>query len=206
MSHISEVWERIDAGDHAGAEGLLRGDPDLLDSDAGQMALGYTLAFTQRCPEASAVYAGLRKRHAGEPWEHIAVHQLGMVARMHGDWDSARALFEEEAQMIGAAGLGSHEHSVNAYEQGYVALKMGQLEQASTHLNRGLTLAQQGDDPVAVACAHRGLGELALAHGDAHEAHRQFGLALACFEEAEDEPEAAEMRARLLELGSPATA
>lgn len=206
MSHISEAWERIDAGDHAGAEALLRADPDLLDSDAGQMALGYALAFQGQYEAASAAYTGLRTRHAGEAWEHIAVHQLGMVARMTGDCPRARALFEEESRLIEAAGLGTHEHSVNAYEQGLVALNMGDLSGADSHLKRCLELAQQGDDPVAVACGHRGLGELALAAGDQHEARHQFALALACFEDAEDEPEAAEMRARLRALGLPASA
>ncbi|ADV66665.1 tetratricopeptide repeat protein [Deinococcus maricopensis] len=185
--NLAEIWTAIDEGRHADAERLLHDDPDLLASRAGQMAHGYILAHTGRHPEARDVYARLRAAHAGDEWEHIAVHQQGMVERLAGDHAAALAHFEQELQLIRALGDRPHKLAVNAYELGVTSLALGRVEAARTHLQDSLRNAHRQDDPVAVACAERGLGEVAAYEGNVGEARAHYARAIEAFEDAEDE-------------------
>ncbi|PYE53368.1 tetratricopeptide repeat protein [Deinococcus yavapaiensis] len=184
---LGDVWSAIDEGRYEDAEALLKRDDELSRAPAGQMALGYIFAFRGHFDEARHVYASLRetaREHPERMREYIAVHQLGVVERMAGRLDAALALFEEEYGLIDPDA--DHALAVNAYELGQVALLMGRLDDAERELTRCLTLARSGDDPVALGCAWRGLGDLAVIREDYGGASGAYAHAKEAFREADD--------------------
>lgn len=195
---LREVWAAIDEGRNAEARALLEADPALLASDAGQMALGYALAHDGLFAEAQAVYAGLRAVHAGQPGEHIFVHQLGMVERLAGDHHVALELFGQEWELIEALPPQERpfKRAVNGYELGVCRLALGEVEAARAALAAALTEAQEADDPMTLGCVHRALGDFAVQTGDLETARAEYEQAHADFQEAGDERSAAEVRAR----------
>lgn len=185
---LGDVWSAIDEGRYDAAETLLERDDELSKSPAGQMARGYIFAFRGQFDEARQVYGRLRETALAQPErirEHIAVHQLGMVERMAGRYEEALALFEEEHDLIDPDA--DHALAVNAYELGNVALLLGRLDDAERELTRCLHLARTGDDPVALGCAWRGLGDLAVAREDFEAASSAYAHAKEAFREADDE-------------------
>ena len=196
---LHDIWVAIDEGRYPDAERQLDQDRDLRSGRAGQMALGYVYASTGRFDEARAVFGALRDeaREEGDDWEHIALHQLGMVERLAGDWPQALARFQEEAALIAALGDRPHKQAVNAYELGMVHLQLGQLDEARRELERSLANARRQDDPVALGCAERGLGDLARAEGQLEVAADHYAQARAAFEDAEDEAALRDLAARL---------
>lgn len=185
---LQDVWVAIDEGRYADAEAILDADSALRASAPGRMALGYILAFTGRLGEAREVYAGLRNeaRELGNDLaEHVALHQLGMVERMGGNLDTALAVFEEERSLIKPED--EHAASVNAYELGYVNLLRGNLDEARVWLTACRELSERGDDPIALGCAWRGLGELAARQGNSDEAREAYVRAKTAFLDGEDE-------------------
>lgn len=197
---LSDIWAAIDEARYTEAERLLGADRELLAARAGQMALGYLYAHTRRFDEARGVYANLRQLHAGDQWEHIAVHQQGVVERLAGEYPAALALFEQERALIAALGDRPHKQSVNAYELGIVRLAMGQLPEARAELERSLESAGRQDDPEAMGCAERGLGDLSAAEGHHQVARLHYQRARQAFEDAEDAPAVREVEARLAGL------
>lgn len=195
---LGDVWKAIEAGQNAGARALLEGDPALLASDAGQMALGYALAHDGLFGEAREVYAGLRAAHAGEAWEHIAVHQLGMVERLAGDHRAALRLFDEERKLIGQLPEPERafKRAVNGHELGVCHLALGEIGEARVALAAALTDARTADDPMTLGCVHRALGDFAAQGGDRDTAQAEYALAHADFLEAGDERAAAAVQAR----------
>ncbi len=198
---LHDIWAAIDEGRYPDAERQLNQDPDLRSGRAGQMALGYVYAFTERFDEARAVYTALRDeaRAEGDDWEHIALHQLGMVERLAGDWPTALARFEEEAALIAALGDRPHKQAVNAYELGTVHLHLGHLPEARAELERSLANARRQDDPVALGCAERGLGDLCTAEQRPDEAAQHYERARAAFEDAEDTAALRDLERRMAE-------
>ncbi|MBB5233031.1 hypothetical protein [Deinococcus budaensis] len=195
---LAEVWDAINGGDNARARALLEADPALLASDAGQMALGYALAHAGLFAEGRAVYARLRDAHAGEPREHLYVHQLGMVERLAGDLHAALRLFGHERELIGSLPPAERafKRAVNGYELGLCRLALGEGEAARAALAAALADAREADDPMTRGCVHRALGDLAAGSGDPDTARAEYGQAHADFQEAGDERAAAEVRAR----------
>lgn len=195
---LGDVWKAIEEGRNADARALLEADPALLASDAGQMALGYALAHEGLFGEAREVYAGLRSAHAGGAWEHIAVHQLGMVERLAGDHRAALHLFTQESGLIG--GLPEEQRAfkraVNGYELGVCHLALGEVAQARTALAAALADARTADDPMTLGCVHRARGDFAAQTGDRDTARAEYAGAYAAFLEADDERAATEVQAR----------
>ncbi|MGT2667732.1 tetratricopeptide repeat protein [Streptococcus rifensis] len=93
--------------------------------------------------------------------QHMAYHQLCMVARLQGDYAKARAYLAQEAEVI-------QEHfaadaqvwAVHLYEVGYLSHLMGEKADAEKQMTASLEFALQTDDLIAQACAYRGLGEI----------------------------------------------
>lgn len=201
---LSEVWAAIDREDWEEARGRLEADPGLLASRAGRVALGYVRAHTGDHAGAREVYGRLRQAHAGDPWEHIAVHQLGMVERMAGEHRAALRLFAQERALIAALSEAERpfKRAVNGYELVVCHLALGEVDQARAALEEALTDAHAADDPMTLGCLHRARGDLA-AHGDdragARAAYRE---AAASFREADAERAAAEALGRAAALES----
>lgn len=195
---LGDVWQAIDEGRFADARALLEADPALLASDPGQMALGYALAHGGQFDEAREVYGRLRDTHAGQPWEHVPLHQLGMVERLAGDPAAALRLFGEELALIERLPEDERafKRAVNGYELGVNRLELGQVAEARGTLAAALADAQQADDPMTLGCVHRALGDMAVQTGDPTGAQAEYEQAATFFEEAGDERAAAEVRGR----------
>ena len=54
---------------------------------------------------------------------------------------------------------------MNNYEQGYLRLKLNNLNEALTFMNLSLEQSLETDDVISQACSYRGLGEIYLAIG-----------------------------------------
>ncbi|GMA16650.1 hypothetical protein E5F05_13195 [Deinococcus metallilatus] len=194
---LGDVWQAIDEGRYADARARLEADPALLASDPGQMALGYALAHDRRFDEAREVYGRLRAAHAGQPWEHVPLHQLGTVERLAGNPGAALRLFEEERALIERLPEDERafKRAVNGYEVGVNRLALGEAEEARAALTAALADAQAADDPMTLGCVHRALGNLAARAGDRDTALTEYRQAQAAFQEADDERAAAETQA-----------
>lgn len=199
---LPEVWAAIDREDWEEARGRLEADPDLLASRAGQMALGYVLAHTGDHAGAREVYVRLRQAHAGDPWEHIAVHQLGMVERLAGEHRAALRLFAQERALIAELPEAERpfKRAVNGYELVVGHLALGERNQAHAALEEALADAHAADDPMTLGCLHRARGDLAAHGGDRARARAAYREAAAFFREAEDDRAAADALARAASL------
>lgn len=197
---LQDVWHAIDEYRYADAEALLRGDEDLLMSRAGQMALGYIYAHTERSEQAREVFGTLRTAHQGEDWEHIAVHQLARTERLAGDYAAGLSLLEEERGLLEHLGDPSHEQAVNMLETGICYLHLSDFAASRQHLQDALRRAETLDDPEVAGRAERFLGELAVSQDNRYAAKEHFGRALAFFEQSDDEYAQAEVQTRLTEI------
>ena len=169
---VARAWALMEEGRFKEVEALLQGEP----SPEARFALGYALAFQGRHAEALALYRGLYE----ETGSHRAVHQVGMVLRMAGRLEEALAVFEEEARLL--------------YERGYTWLLLGEEEASLAFLQASLTEAEASSDPLAQACAHRGLLEWHLRFGLTEEAQRHKEAAIRLFLEAGDRKGAEEVQ------------
>lgn len=197
---LQDVWHAIDEYRYAEAEALLRGNEEVLVSRAGQMALGYIYAHTERATEAREVFGTLRKAHAGDDWEHIAVHQLARTERLAGDYAAGLALLKEEETLLEQLENPNHERAVNALETGICHWHLQDFMSARQHLQAALRLAESMDDPEVAGRAERFLGELAVSQDNLYAAREHFGRALTFFGQSEDSYAQNEVQARLTEV------
>ena len=113
----------------------------------------------------------------------FGLHQLAMIYRDQGDFHKALKLIEDEEKII-------EEHfpndnlkkAINNYEQGYVRLKLNNLNEALTFMNLSLEQSLETDDVISQACSYRGLGEIYLALEDKGLANTHFKRAIELFE------------------------
>lgn len=194
---LQDVWLAIDERRYEQAEALLRQDPEVLATRAGQMALGYLLAHTGRYAEARQVFENLREQHKGDEWEHIAVHQLGRVERRAGKYQKALDFFEEERRMIEAGGQDKHKLAVNNLETAYCQLKLGEYRESRANLDEAFAYASASDDPETLGRAERSLAELCILEGHPDAAKLHFERAIVAFKESEDEFAVREVEAQL---------
>lgn len=190
---LAKAWEMFDTGNYLAAETLYLQCLDLISSsDTGSLAivlngLIYTEAFLKKYDEAQKYGSMLLDQARNVDERHIAVHQLGMVARMAGNYEKAIALFSEEEALIHSAFPDDPLRiSANLYEQGYVALKLTQYDKAEKSMLMSLDCAIKAKDHVCMGCAYRGMGEIMTAIGQAEKAFDYFENAIAAFTSAED--------------------
>ena len=101
---MSQAWAAFEREDWTQAEALYRGilsDPALTSSEQQgvRFGLGYVLAHADYFDEAREMFASLRQEAATRgdlAFEHVALHQVGMVERMAGNWEAAQDCFECE--------------------------------------------------------------------------------------------------------------
>ena len=188
MNSIEDAWGAFSQDDYTAAEHLFKVIlADAQDEETIRQAecgLGYVLAFTNRFEEARALFVRLHDdaEKRGMPSEqHRALHQVGMVERMAGNWLQAKTTFAEEAELIRLLDNLPLPVAVNAYEQGVVALHLNELERAHQWLKYSLEQANLTDDQVAVGCAYRGLGDYFKRKGEAEQARQAWEKAIIAF-------------------------
>ena len=182
---MTRAWAAFQREDWTQTEALYReilSAPILtsVERQGARFGLGYVLAYAQRFDEARELFVSLREQAAAGDdlaFEHVALHQVGMVERMAGHWEAAQDCFERERELIARLGNAPLAVAVNAYELGTVEQHLGRHGEAKAWLDLSLTCAGRTDDLIAVGCAHRGLG-------DWHSAQGQTGEALSCWRSA----------------------
>ena len=129
--------------------------------------------------------------------EHIGYHQLAMVYRDLGEFQKALLYINQEMEIIqNNFPNDALKLSINYYEQGFLHLKLGELEYAENHMQKSLDFALKTDDFIAQACAYRGMGEIYLAQ-ESDKAQDYFYQSIQLFEKAEDKIRADEVRTLL---------
>ena len=93
--------------------------------------------------------------------EYAALHQLGIVERLAGSLEAALSVFAEERVLIARLESPPLAVSANAFEEGIIRARLGDLDGATHWLRIALESAQLAGDVTAEACALRGLGEIA---------------------------------------------
>ena len=168
--------------------------------EQAQSGLGYSLAFSEQHAEARHIFEQLCLQatvRSDAEAEHRAVHQIGMVERMAGDWRAAQTCFEQERRLIESLGEPDLAVAVNAYELGLVALHLGEMTSARRWLDLSLERARRTADRTAVGCAWRALGDWHRQRGDSDGAQECWTAARAAFERAGDAKAGREMVRRL---------
>lgn len=194
MKEINEAFELFEQGEFEKAEAIyLACLEELRDekSDAYKAVLyglGYVKSHQGEMDKAKQYFNEVREialEQADKKEEAMALHQLGMVERMAGEYEEALRLFTAEKEIwkghfpdfyIG--------FSANCYEKGYIALKQKRYEEASELLQTSLEYAKAAADLVAEGCAYRGLGEIELVRRRFDQAKAYFEQARSAFEEA----------------------
>lgn len=208
MNGIEDAWIAFTQDNYSVSEHLFKGIlADAQDEEVIRQAkfgLGYVLAFTNHFEEARTLFLHLHddaeKRGAlGE--QHRALHQVGMVERMAGNWLQAKTIFTEEADLITQLGNLPLPVAVNAYEQGIVALHFNDLERAHQWLKYSLEQARLTDDQVAVGCAYRGLGDYFKRRGEADLASHAWENAIIAFSLVNEKKAVEEVYNRLRNIG-----
>lgn len=93
--------------------------------------------------------------------QHMAYHQLCMVARLQGDYAKAKAYLDQESEIIqDHFAEDAQVWAIHLYEVGYISFLMGEKSDAEKQMSTSLDFALQTDDLIAQACAYRGLGEI----------------------------------------------
>ncbi len=132
-------------------------------------------------------YIQLARNEKNVEQEHIGLHQLAMVYRQLGNFTKALELIEEEGQLIADVFPDDKlKWSINDYEQGYLRLKLGEIDSALYFMNKSLENALMTDDLVAQACAYRGLGEIYATNTATVLAKKAFEQAITVFEQVGD--------------------
>ncbi|WP_052131655.1 tetratricopeptide repeat protein [Planococcus sp. CAU13] len=196
MKKINEAFDLFEQGEFEKAEAIyLACLEDLADgtSDAYKAilyGLGYVKSHQGEMEKAKQYFNEVREIAAAEAdkkEEAMALHQMGMVERMAGEYEKALRLFTAEAEIWKRHFPDFHiGFSANCYERGYIALKQKQHEEASRLLQTSLEYAKAANDPVAEGCAYRGLGEIELVKRRIDQAKVYFQQARSSFEEAGD--------------------
>lgn len=129
--------------------------------------------------------------------EHIGYHQLAMVYRDLSEFQKALLYINQEMEIIqNNFPNDALKLSINYYEQGFLHLKLGELEYAENHMQKSLDFALKTDDFIAQACAYRGMGEIYLDQ-ESDKAQDYFYQSIQLFEKAEDKIGADEVRTLL---------
>lgn len=132
-------------------------------------------------------YLDLARQQLNVEQEHIGLHQLAMVYRQMNNFPKALELIELEEDIIFRHfDQDILKKAVNHYEQGYLRLKLDDLEGALSFMTLSKEEALQSDDLIAQACADRGLGEIYLTSQEIEQAKGSFESSISLFEQAED--------------------
>ena len=203
---INQAWGQFSRGNIPKAKQLV---DDYINEQAttdynALNLLGYIYLEDGKIDKAESTYQQWlqlsRKNHDIEQ-EHIALHQLAMVYRMREDYGQALELIQQEARIIEQHFPNNLlKQSVNNYEQGYLRMKLQQLNEAVSFMAQSLTQAEQTDDLIDQACAQRGMGEICVAQHKASLARKYFKRAIQLFEQGGDTIGAQEVQLLMSQL------
>jgi tetratricopeptide (TPR) repeat protein len=165
MNRLTKAWAAFEAEDFTRSEQEFR-KARLEPSTAtdARHGLVYVFARTGRFDDARSECDLLRleaQSRSDLVLEYVALHQQGMVERMAEEYQTALKIFIAEAKIIAQLENSPLAVSANAYEQGIIYGKLEQFPEARQWLGVALEQAQLSGDPIAEACAYRGLGEIA---------------------------------------------
>ena len=187
VSKIDVAWDLFLEGKTLEAKKLVEQDffIDTCTDFSLLNLMGYVLLAEKdyaSCTHIFEKYILLAQQNEDKEHEHIGLHQLAMIYRDQGDFHKALKLIENEEEII-------EEHfpndnlkkAVNNYEQGYLRLKLNNLNEALTFMNLSLEQSLETDDVISHACSYRGLGEIYLALEDKGLANTHFKRAIELF-------------------------
>ena len=147
--------------------------------------MGYLLLAEKdyaSCTRIFEKYILLAQQNEDKEHEHIGLHQLAMIYRDQGDFHKALKLIEDEEKIIEEYFPNDNlKKAINNYEQGYLRLKLNNLNEALTFMNLSLEQSLETDDVISHACSYRGLGEIYLALEDKGLANTHFKRAIELF-------------------------
>lgn len=201
---LANAFEKFDSEEWDTAEDLYRKGMQLADGKDERLlnncihGLAFTLALKGNFQEAHLLYKKLLKdaqNNQDISEEAIALHQIGMVYRMEKKFNRAIEIFTEEKQLreekLPNDFVG---FSANAYELGIIALEMEEFEQTISYLTKALENGCLANDPICMACAHRGMGEYYQRSGNVYESKIHFQQSIELFEQSGDERGVASVR------------
>ena len=187
VSKIDVAWDLFLEGKTSEAKKLVEQDfsIDTCTDFSLLNLMGYLLLAEKdyaSCTHIFEKYILLAQQNEDKEHEHIGLHQLAMIYREQGNFHKALKLIENEEEII-------EEHfpndnlkkAVNNYEQGYLRLKLNNLNEALTFMNLSLEQSLETDDVISHACSYRGLGEIYLALEDKGLANTHFKRAIELF-------------------------
>ena len=188
VSKIDTAWDLFLEGKTSEAKKLVEQDfsIDTCTDFSLLNLMGYLLLAEKdyaSCTRIFEKYILLAQQNEDKEHEHIGLHQLAMIYREQGNFHKALKLIENEEEII-------EEHfpndnlnkAINNYEQGYLRLKLNNLNEALTFMNLSLEQSLETDDVISQACSYRGLGEIYLALEDKGLANTHFKRAIELFE------------------------
>ena len=188
VSKIDVAWDLFLEGKTSEAKKLVEQDfsIDTCTDFSLLNLMGYLLLAEKdyaSCTRIFEKYILLAQQNEDKEHEHIGLHQLAMIYRDQGDFHKALKLIEDEEKII-------EEHfpndnlkkAINNYEQGYLRLKLNNLDEALTFMNLSLEQSLETDDVISQASSYRGLGEIYLALEDTELSNRHFKRAIELFE------------------------
>ena len=188
VSKIDVAWDLFLEGKTLEAKKLVEQDffIDTCTDFSLLNLMGYVLLAEKdyaSCTHIFEKYILLAQQNEDKEHEHIGLHQLAMIYRDQGDFHKALKLIEDEEKIVEEYFPNDNlKKAVNNYEQGYVRLKLNNLDEALTFMNLSLELSLETDDVISQACSYRGLGEIYLALKDTELSNRHFKRAIELFE------------------------
>ncbi len=114
------------------------------------------------------------------------LHRLASLARISGDYEEARALYEQALELARSL-EDRHLYADALFAVAFSAMKQGDLVRAQDLANEALSVQLRLENDAGIAHARNTLGSIALNHGDSTGARDAFEQALAFFEIAGDE-------------------
>ena len=188
VSKLDTAWDLFLEGKTSEAKKLVEQDfsIDTCTDFSLLNLMGYLLLAEKdyaSCAHIFEKYILLAQQNEDKEHEHIGLHQLAMIYRDQGDFHKALKLIEDEEKIVEEYFPNDNlKKAVNNYEQGYVRLKLNNLDEALIFMNLSLEQSLETDDVIAQACSYRGLGEIYLALEDTELSNRHFKRAIEFFE------------------------
>lgn len=203
---ITKAWDYFFNGVYEKAYQLVKNDFQLENCNDYNFLnlMGYLNLQFENYEQSSAIfnkYIQLARKQNQVEFLHIGLHQLAMVYREAGKFKEALELIEEEKKV-----LDKHFkadlliNAVNNYEQGFLRLKLGKLDEALQYMQLSLKQALATEDLIAQACAYRGLGDIYLTLKQIDRSSTNYHKARDLFEKAEDEIGIKEVKVKIGEL------
>ena len=190
---LATAWEKFDRGDYMGTELLYLqcydqiGTANTPSLATVLMGLVYVESFLKKYDEARKYGNILLGRAQSEEEKHIAIHQLGMIERMAGNYAKAMELFLQEERLLFRYFPDDPQRmSANLYEQGYVALNTSNYAHAEKMMRMSLECGIRAADDMCIGCAYRGLGDIMRVVGQMESAKEYYAKAAKSFEKTGD--------------------